>query len=158
MEKATGHTRAYILLAGLSLENILKAMLIADDPTLIDAGSLARSLKSHKLMELAAAVLGLSLSEDEQRILRICQDAIPYWGRYPVPLRYNGIKAKEAATSEFREVYRSLHYRLCKAVYETVKDGWDSGVGPKTREVRSTRYGDEVDVKKPFPWAQEDGS
>lgn len=146
-EKAGAHARTYVLLAGLALENVLKGMLVARDPTLINQGHLHGSIRSHKLLELAGAMPDLSLSETEQRVLSICQDAIPYWGRYPVPLRYNGLSPREAATAQFRERFRALHSRLCRSIYESIKDGWDSGVGATTLQVRSSRYGDMVDIK-----------
>lgn len=155
IEKTCGHSRSYILLAGLALENVLKAMLVARDPSLINSGTLAKSLKSHCLIDLADRIPVFDLDENEMRVLQISQDAIPYWGRYPVPLKFDGLKAKEAASVEFRDIFRRLHFRLCKDVYDAIKDGWDSRVGPETYEVRSTRYGDQIDLKKPFPWAKD---
>ena len=156
VERKTGHERSYILLASLALENALKALLVSADPSLINSGALARCLRNHKLMGLADRVSGLRLSSEENRVLHICQDAIPYWGRYPVPLTYDGVHPEEAATSGFRDAFRRLHFRLCQRVYSEIKHGWDSGVGPKTLEFRSLRYGDKIDTKKPFPWLQRD--
>jgi hypothetical protein len=150
-EKTTGHARSYILLAGLALENAIKAMLVANDPTLINSGILQKALKSHKLLDLASRISGLSLSKEEQQVLKICEDAIPYWGRYPIPLSFDGLQPKEAATAEFRDGFAKLHSRLCKDVYFAIRDGWDSGVGPKTWLVRSRRYGDEIDLSERLP-------
>lgn len=157
LQKSCGHSRTFILLAGLALENVLKGLIIAKDPSLVNEGALAKSLQNHNLTILASAVKELRLSKQEEHVLAVCQDAIPYWGRYPIPLRYADLQPKEALTQEFRESFDSLCHRLCRALYDQTKDGWDSGVGPKTLQVRSTRYGDEIDLKQRFPWANDDG-
>jgi hypothetical protein len=153
--KVTAHSRSYILLASLALENILKGLIIANDPSLITSGSLAKSITSHKLIELAKKINGLVLSSEERNILQICQDAIPYWGRYPIPLEYQGLKPAEAASDKFRSCFRQLHFRLCKQLYDLIKDGLDSGVGAGTLNMRSIRYGDTIDPKEKFPWAKD---
>jgi len=145
LKKSSAHARSYILLISLALENALKGLIIAGDAKLISSGRLDKSLKSHKLLDLAQKIDGLALSKDEKRILQICQDAIPYWGRYPIPLEYQGLKPKEVANEEFHARFRNLHFRLCKSLYELLKDGWDSGVGAGTLKMRSIRYGDTID-------------
>jgi hypothetical protein len=153
-EQNFGHARTYILLAGLALENVIKAILVMNNPALINEGILSKSLKSHKLLNLANQVKDLELTAKEKKILQICQDAIPYYGRYPVPLDYNGIQPKEAATSSFREEFRKLHFRLCKSVYDAIKDGWDSGVKSHSmaiKLVRNKRYDSSVNIKETVP-------
>lgn len=154
--KSIAHSRSYILLASLALENVLKGLLVAGDSKLVSGGYLDKTLKSHKLVELARRINELVLSNDEESILEVCQDAIPYWGRYPIPLEYKGLKPKEAASSEFRDTFRTLHFRLCKRLYDLLKDGRDSGVGPKTLKMRSVRYGDSIDMKEKLPWVDTD--
>jgi hypothetical protein len=155
-KKFSAFSRSYILLASLALENVLKGLIIAGDATLVSTGRLDKKLQTHKLIELSRKVDGLILSEDEQHILQVCQDAIPSWGRYPVPLEYKGLKPEEAANHEFRACFRRLHFRLCRSLYELVKDGWDSGVGANTLQMRSIRYGDTIDLKDELPWAKND--
>lgn len=157
IQKRIGHCRSYILLAGLALENAIKATLIVLDPTLINTGALEKSLHTHELIALADRIPGITLNEEELQVLRVCQDAIPYWGRYPIPLRYADLLPKEAASPEFRDAFERLHFRLCREVYVSIRDGWDSGVGPATDSVRSQRYGDEIDADEPFPWAERPG-
>lgn len=156
IKKSSAHSRSYILLASLALENVLKGLIIANDAKLIASGKLDKSLKSHNLIDLAKRVDGLILSKDEKRILQVCQDAIPYWGRYPIPLEYKGLKPVEAVNDKFRTCFRQLHYRLCKSLYDSQKDGWDSGVGPGSFKMRSARYGDTIDLNEKFPWINDD--
>ena len=156
-KKSSFHARTYILLAGLAIENSLKAIIITNEPNKITSGKLHKSLKSHKLKDLAKLINRLSLTDKEEKVLKICQDAIPYWGRYPIPLHFNGLQPSEAATVEFRDTFRKLHYRLCKITYDTIKDGWDSGAGARCHIIRSKKYGDEIDLNEPFPWISEEG-
>lgn len=99
---SSAHSRSYILLASFALENVLKGLLIANDAKLIASGRLDVTLKSHKLINIAQKVESLVLSDEEKKVLQICQDAIPYWGRYPIPLEYQSLKPTEAASAEFR--------------------------------------------------------
>jgi len=156
IKKSSAHSRSYILLASLALENVLKGLIIVSDAKLISSGRLDKTLQSHKLLDLAKRVDGLVLSKDERHILHVCQDAIPYWGRYPIPLEYKGLKPKEAADDKFHTCFRKLHFRLCKSLYEKLKDGWDSGVGSKTLQMRSIRYGDAIYLKEKLPWIKDD--
>jgi hypothetical protein len=155
VKKSSAHSRSYILLASLALENVLKGLIIASDANLISTGRLDKTLQSHKLLDLAKKIAGLVLSKDEKHILQVCQDAIPYWGRYPIPLEYKGLKPKAAANDKFHTRFRKLHFRLCKSLYEMVKDGWDSGVGAQTLQIRSIRYGDKIDLKEKLPWIKD---
>jgi hypothetical protein len=155
LKKSSPHARTYILLAGLALENALKAIIITNAPSLISSGKLDKSLKSHKLDTLVKMIKVVELTDAENRVVKICQDAIPYWGRYPIPLQFYGLQPKEAATDDFRDTFRQLHYRLCKITYDMIKDGWDSFTGAKCDKIRSKRYGDEIDPNEPYPWITE---
>ena len=155
IEKFSVHARSYILLAGFALENALKAIIITRNPNLISSGQLHNSLKIHNLLNLAKTINDLKLTDKEEWVMRVCQGAIPYWGRYPVPLSFDGLKPTGAATGEFRQTFRQLHYRLCKLTYNAIKDGWDSEAGAQCYKIRSKRYGDEVDIKEPFLWRKE---
>lgn len=155
VKKSSAHSRSYILLASLALENVLKGLIIASNAELISSGRLDKTLQSHKLLDLAKKVDGLILSKDEKHILLVCQDAIPYWGRYPIPLEYKGLKPKAAANDKFHTCFRKLHFKLSKSLYEMVKDGWDSRVGAKTLQIRSIRYGDTIDLKEILPWVKD---
>lgn len=155
INKSFPHARSYILLAGFALENILKAIIITRNPNLISSGQLHNPLKSHNLLDLAKSIIDIEFTDKENQVLKICQDAIPYWGRYPIPLHFNGLQPVEAATVEFRKTFRQLHFRLCKLTYDAIKDGWDSGAGAKCHKIRSKRYGDEIDINEPFPWIKE---
>lgn len=148
--KISSISRSYILLAGFALENLIKGLLVAQNPTHINRGKLSGDLKSHKLLRLVSKVEGLSLSEEERRVCQVVQDAIPYWGRYPIPLEYNGVLPEVAIDDKFRQVFLKLHFKLGKQLHGIIRDGWNSGVGPRSIKYRSAKYGDEIDYSEPL--------
>lgn len=148
--KISSISRSYILLAGFALENLIKGLLVAQDPSHVNRGELSGELKSHNLLRLVSKVEGLSLSREEQRVCQVVQDAIPYWGRYPIPLEYNGVLPEVAVDEEFRQVFLDLHFKLGKRLHGIIRNGWDSGVGPRSTKYRSAKYGDEMDYNEPL--------
>ena len=143
-------SRTYILLSGFAIENLLKGLLVAQEPTLLANGTISGKLKSHKLLDIAASITDLKLSEEEIMLCKTAQDAIPYWGRYPVPLRFEDVHREVAASKEYRNTFLSLHYRLGKMIHTIVRDGWDSGLGPRISKIRSKEFGDTIDPNGSF--------
>lgn len=138
-------SRTYTLLAGFALENAIKGILVALDPTRVNTGNLSRDLKSHNLQSLAAKIPGLTLSDQEQKFCESAAAAIPYWGRYPIPLEKGGLSIEIGVDEQVRMTFLGLFDRLAHQLYWAVRDGWDSGVGPQTLKVRSNKYGDKID-------------
>jgi hypothetical protein len=143
-------SRPYILLAGFALENLIKGLLVALDPSHINEGKLSKDLRSHNLLRLLSKIPDLSLDEDEHRFCRIAQDAIPYWGRYPIPLQYHGVMPEIAIDDDQRQAFLRLHSKLSRRIYEAIRDGWDSGVGPMTLKYRDAQYGDVIEGDEPL--------
>ena len=148
--RISGASRTYLLLAGFALENVLKGLLVRDDPSHINTGALSRELKSHNLSLLAAKVRHVTLSEDEHNFCALVTAVIPYWGRYPIPLDRSRIMPEVGMTEAHRRIFLGLFDRLAHRLYWAVRDGWDSGVGPKTIKIRSVRYGDCIDPTEPL--------
>jgi hypothetical protein len=158
--QSTGHVinrqlsnpRVYALLAGLALENSLKAQLIVKNPTYITDAKLQKPIKTHQLTELMDLIKDLEFDEDEKKLAAICEQAIPYWGRYPVPLDYRGVADKYKIVGNFHDEFVALNRRVRKHVHDKIKDGWDSGVGPKTLKIRSAEFDDDLEIDKPLSW------
>ena len=148
--RVSGVSRTYLLLAGFALENLLKGLIVLDDPCHINTGVLSRELKCHKIGVLASKVQDLTLSQDENEFCSLVTAAIPYWGRYPIPLDKRGIMPEIGMTRARRHVFLGLFDRLALRLYWAIRDGWDSGVGPKSLKMRSVRYGDRIDPKEPL--------
>ncbi len=148
--RVSGASRTYLLLAGFALENVLKGLLVLDDPCHINTGALSSELKSHNIEVLASKVRDLTLSEDEYQFCALVTTVIPYWGRYPIPLDKNRIMPEVGMTETRRHLFLGLFDRLAHRLYWSIRDGWDSGVGPKDLKMRSARYGDCIDPSEPL--------
>ncbi len=145
-----GVSRTYMLLAGFSLENLIKGCLVFADPSHVNRGVLSSDLKSHDIVVLASKIPDLDLSNGERQFCEIASKAIPYWGRYPSPLKKGQLLPEVGVDELLRKSFLGLFERLAHRLYWEVRNGWDSGVGPKTLKVRSLRYGDKIDPKEPF--------
>jgi len=154
IETAPAQPRAYVLLAALALENVLKGLLIAHDPSLITGGSIPKRLRSHRLTSLAGQVSALELSASDRGVLSVCEEGLPSWSRYPVPLRREDHREVSIVPATFHDSFQHLHSRLCRSLYELIKNGWDSGVGARVLGCGSVRYGDKPYLTKPFPWVK----
>lgn len=122
-------SRTFMLVCGLSLENLLKAYLIALDPKLINQGQLANKLKEHNLITLSILCIDIIFNEQEIDLMEILSDAIPYWGRYPIPLSYNQLKAEKIASKNILETFKTLYNKLFYKTYDKIKSGWDAENG-----------------------------
>ena len=140
-------SRTFILLSGLALENILKGLAVSQSPGLISSGELDGKIKTHKLTDLVDLCNGLTLSPEDLQICRIAQEAIPYWGRYPVPRSFHVIKPEQVADLDYHDRFNALYDRVHKQLYDAIKDGWDSGVGTKLESFRSSRYESEMQAE-----------
>jgi len=79
----------YMLLAGLSLENLLKGICLTNNPALIENGAIKKwPGPPHGLKELAV-LAGFTVSDSEKALLKRLGDCINWYGRYPVPMKYD---------------------------------------------------------------------
>jgi len=124
---ASAVSKPYMLLAGFALENVLKGLLVARSPEHITSGSLSNELSTHDIVRLAKKMAGLSLSRQEFEFCKSVSDAIPYWGRYPIPLRKTQLMPSIALTKGMRKTFVRLFDRLASNLYWDIRDGWDSG-------------------------------
>jgi hypothetical protein len=95
---------SYFLLAGLSLENLAKGILIGRNPNIVSNGKLnlkmlAGSSNGHHLPNLAGQV-GILLSEEERNILPRLKECI-VWGKYPIHLTASGTIHQSFSYSDF---------------------------------------------------------
>lgn len=127
---------AFFLNFGFSVENLLKATLIALEKNEVDNFRISNGIKSHNLKNLADKVIKLSdldLKDNEMKHLETLSSAIPSWGRYPVPLSYNQVSGKTDYTFELHEELESIWNKLIMNLYNLIKDGeWVSPSGIRT--------------------------
>lgn len=137
--KVSSISRTYFLLIGFAIENLLKGFIVFDDPSTITSGEVKR-IKSHKITILVKKINEIRLSEAEVDICKKIEEAIPYWGRYPIPLDYSGITPDIGVTTEIRRIIKEMYDRLALQLYKKVKDGWDSGTGEQVVHVFIHKY------------------
>ncbi len=101
------------LLYGYALENLLKGIWIAKDPSLISGSKLNGKLASHDLVRLANQA-GFALHVQEEPVAKALSKLSVWAGRYPVAL----LEAEFASTSSADELldYGSRH-PIVKAMY-----------------------------------------
>ncbi|UGA49049.1 hypothetical protein HU230_0043350 (plasmid) [Bradyrhizobium quebecense] len=101
------------LLYGYALENLLKGIWVAKDPSLISSGKLNRKLASHDVVKLAKQA-GFVLHTQEVPVAQALSRLSVWAGRYPVAL----LEAEFASTPNADELldYGSRH-PIVKAMY-----------------------------------------
>ena len=82
--------RSYMLLAGLAIENCVKAVIVAKGQLKFTKGALPKELNSHDLCRLFSRV-GIDLSEADVLLVSRSAEAIKWKGRYAVPRRASDI-------------------------------------------------------------------
>jgi hypothetical protein len=152
LSKRLVNPRAYVLLAGFALENSLKAQLIVEQPALITDAKLHKPIKTHGLIALMERITRLAFSQPEKDIAEVCEAAIPYWGRYPVPRDYSEVDNEHRVNDQFHDAFVAFNRRVRKVVYDAIKDGWNSGVGPKLFKLRCKEFDDDLELDTPPPW------
>jgi len=78
------HHQVAMMLDGLAIEALAKAVQIAQDPTLVSAGRW--TLKSHDLESLVAEA-GLVVDANQRSLLIRLTGFVTWAGRYPIPLK-----------------------------------------------------------------------
>ena len=108
---------AAILLYGLSLENLLKGLLLFKNPDYIADGKLrGPTITSHDLCILAAEA-DVALSEDEAVVCAFATDAIYSWGRYPIPIDRSRMNSMTRISAKAFAICDRLFNRV-HALYE----------------------------------------
>lgn len=136
-------SRPYFLLAGFAIENVLKGIIVYDDPTTINTGKL-KYIKTHKITQLINEITVIELDAKELELFKNIEEAIPYWGRYPIPLKSSGMTPDIGITSERRKLIKNMYKRLALHLYKKTRKGWKSGTGEYTR-IRIPEYDELLD-------------
>ena len=121
-------SRSIFLLMGFSLENLIKGILIFDNPKLVNKGKLEKDIKSHNLINLFNKIEKIKLTDKESELLNILSEAIPDWGRYPCPLNFQDLKDEVIFTTEMKKRYDNIRNTLRIELLERLENGWFSGL------------------------------
>lgn len=129
-------SRSIFLLMGFAIENLLKGILVFDKPELVNQGKLDNEIKSHNLKSLAMKIPNLTLDDEKKEFLETLSDAIPDWGRYPCPLKFQQIKDEVKYSENMNNHYHELRESLRNRLIERLKIGWISGLENEKTNVR----------------------
>lgn len=122
-----GIDRSCFLLGSFSLENMLKALVVYENPDFVSNSKLARGLKSHDLCRLSKAVKNIKLYQSECKLVSVFSEAAVSWGRYPCGLSLLETRTAQSFTAEVFLAYDRLFSRLDRKARKLLEKGW---VGP----------------------------
>ncbi|MCC6744376.1 MAG: hypothetical protein IT175_11000 [Acidobacteria bacterium] len=81
--------QAYMLQAGLAVENAVKAVVIASTPSLVTATGCSKVIPEGHGHGFAAAIQRyIAVSEDERSFLTRLEECVLWSSRYPIPLKF----------------------------------------------------------------------
>lgn len=126
-------SNSYFLLVGFALENCLKGLAVAENPEFLKPnGTLDKKISSgHNLNNILNYISSVDFSEKEIQVLGIFSDAIPYWGRYPLPKNFNDLKIERFLTEEIHMQSKNIYSKTRKMIYKLTSNGWVDSFGNK---------------------------
>lgn len=116
--------RATFLLAGFALENVIKAYLVYENPTVIENGFLANKIKSHDLVKLAKKSTLMPNLEKCIDTLKYFEDGLESWARYPCGLNYAQTKEQVLLDEDMWKNYLFLMKNYEKSLKLLLAQKW----------------------------------
>ena len=129
-------SRPVMLLYGLSFENIIKGLLISEEPNLLQGGKLSKHLLGHDLVKLAGRLKSIQLVDKELELLALLSDVVPYLGRYPVPRKAQELKPEKYISEDIHTSCRALFLRFEMQIYRLNFQGIDAPEGVRFANLR----------------------
>lgn len=130
-------TRPYFLLASLCFENLLKGIIISENPNLLESGKLNQILSTHNLSKLAKMTNSISLKTNDLELLNIATNVILSTGRYPISkssqAEFKKLDLKNAIREELTDLYESLSN--CLSIQ--IEKGWNGPEGVRMSPIYS---------------------
>lgn len=113
------YSRTYFFLMGIAIENLMKGILISENPKHIEDGKISKEISSgHNLTILSEKIKTLNFTESEKRNFIILSNVIPYWGKYPIPKNSKNLKDEIFIDNEIfndlLEIYEKLELQIFK--------------------------------------------
>lgn len=138
-------SRPVLLMYGLSFENLIKGLLISEEPMLLNGGKLSKHLLGHDLVKLADRLKSVQLDTEERGLLALLSDVVPYHGRYPVPRTAQDLKTEKYVNEEVHKACKALFGRLEMQLYRLNFEGIDAPEGVRFANLRLTHLDAEAD-------------
>lgn len=120
----SANSKAYMLLAAYSLENLIKSILVVETPDLIKNHKINNELLKHDLCRLYKRSQKIKTNAGERRMLAILSKASVSWGRYPIPRHFEGIEDEIYLTDKLHKDYMTLFNKSRTRLYNMTKKGF----------------------------------
>jgi hypothetical protein len=142
-------SRGFILLAGYTIENLLKALLIIEKPELIETGKIDNEITSgHNLYLLIEKIDSISFDSNEIKLIKTFSEAIPYWGRYPVPKKWQDLSLEKFVDKKMYDSFKELYHKLRENIYLKTRLGWVGPNGKKHGEWYCSDYDPDLSLEE----------
>lgn len=138
-------SRPVLLMYGICFENMIKALLISEEPHLLNGGRLSKHLLGHDLVKLADRLKSLVLSHSERTLLAMLSDVVPYHGRYPVPRNAEDMKPEIYISEDVYAMCREFFDRLEMQLYRLNYKGIDAPEGVRFPNLRLAHLDEKAD-------------
>jgi hypothetical protein len=134
-------SRTYFLNIGFSLENLIKGLLISENPDYLKDGKISHEISSgHNLEKLASKITTLNFNNTELDFLIILSKALPNWSRYPIPKKWEVENSEVILDEDIRTQFLKMWDKIGFKIYELTKDGWNGPNGVKLDNWRSSYF------------------
>jgi hypothetical protein len=135
-EPSLGLFRVFRMLNGMSIETLLKGILVAQGESILDKnGKLNPTFSVHKLPELASKIdpTQFSFSADDLRILRETEPYVVWAGKYPFPKSEKEVMSISHSSMDMEkeiDLWNRLYEHLANIGW-IMKGGKRLDLGPK---------------------------
>jgi hypothetical protein len=110
----------YFFLIGMCLENMIKGILIHQDPTLVKGSQLKGKIKTHNLKLLANSIAGCSFTDEEKQLFDFLTEHTIWISKYPIPANADDFfEGMVYQTEAVREVLLSVYNKQSRIMEAT---------------------------------------
>jgi len=115
----------YCLQIEICLENMLKGLIIHNNPSLTQRGRLDKSLITHNLKRLISLIPSYAVTEEESMLLEFLTIKIEWNSKYPIPLHAGDIASSARYNAEgIRNIFLIIYNKLSRMMEATGKLAW----------------------------------
>lgn len=115
----------YFIQIGYCLENLIKGILIRDNPSLVYRNEISKTIDTHNLKELARS-LPIHLNEIELDLLEFLKHHILWYGKYPIPKKSKDLVQRSGhSVDRVREIFFIIYKKLILNIKSKNKDNQD---------------------------------
>ncbi|MEQ8406169.1 MAG: hypothetical protein RKE49_13810 [Oceanicaulis sp.] len=125
--------RLIFLLMAVVMENAIKSYLVYENPNWVSNGKLAKQLRTHDLIYLAAQSKKLPYKAKYKSFLMILSEGFESWARYPCGLRSENLKPRKKFSKRYCEQYVLLIQSYGRKMKTLLSKDWEGAHGVRGR-------------------------